>query len=537
MSVDVPTTRSKACVNCKRRKIKCDGERPSCGQCARSVGFRDCEYPEDGPSRTQILEEQISILEARIDDMEKPRELRSTFVLQNPYADEHRLSSLPRSSSSTHLTIRPPSGQLSPSEGIPQTDLETLIEDFLGHSAQFGFFLNVHNFRNAFAGRISPRPTAVLVDVVKLWAVHLSEDFTAYESSYLARALRACASALSGTHQHNTVLHTIQAEVLLSHYFFRNTRFLEGKYRLSAAVSLVMSSGLHRIRSAGSFVTGGPLGPPHALPPPRDIVDEHERINAFWTVLTLNNCWTTADGSPSNISYTASDVRIDTSWPIATDDPALLEYVLPESSIGTICAFLEGRPDNGISVPALHAKAAILFEQASRLAAEYRPNMTTEQSNKFHASFNSLDVLIENFKSGLPAISPGSARELFTIHSLVHVASIQLHNPFVAELDASRLRVLDSARGIIVKLGKVPITEFVVVNPIMGTLFMALCQVFVAELGRSRRHRPLNSPLPPEERLLIGEVDTILAIMNIFAPTCRLMESQLITMQQLYHTL
>ena len=167
--------------------------------------------------------------------------------------------------------------------------------------------------------------------------------------------------------------------------------------------------------------------------------------------------------------------------------------------------------------------------------------MTTEQSNKFHVSFNSLDALIENFKAGLPTICPGSPRELFTIHSLVHVASIQLHNPFVAELDASRLRVLDSARGIIVKLGKVPITEFVYMNPIMGvralklslwrltdfaqTLFMAVCQVFVAELGRSRRHRPLNSPLPPEERLLIGEVDTILAVMNVFAPTCRLMGS------------
>jgi hypothetical protein len=72
---------------------------------------------------------------------------------------------------------------------------------------------------------------AGLLDVVYLWAVHLSGsgEFAAHEPSYLSCALRMAADALSGTH-YNTVLHAIQAEVLLSHYFLRNARFLEGKY-------------------------------------------------------------------------------------------------------------------------------------------------------------------------------------------------------------------------------------------------------------------------------------------------------------------
>jgi hypothetical protein len=92
---------------------------------------------------------------------------------------------------------------------------------------------------------------------------------------------------------------------------------------LSAAVSLVFSSGLHRIRSADAYAIRGPLGPAfHSLTAPGNTVEECERINALWTVLTLNNCWTTADGSPSNISYTVPDARIDTPWPLdmtATD--------------------------------------------------------------------------------------------------------------------------------------------------------------------------------------------------------------------------
>lgn len=70
---------------------KCDGTRPMCGQCSRySVAFGDCEYTDNGQSSTQMLEgryiltlvnkslpyfsEQISILQARIEGLEKPKD-------------------------------------------------------------------------------------------------------------------------------------------------------------------------------------------------------------------------------------------------------------------------------------------------------------------------------------------------------------------------------------------------------------------------------------------------------------------------------
>jgi hypothetical protein len=65
----------------------------------------------------------------------------------------------------------------------------------------------------------------------------------------------------------------------------------------------------------------------------------------------------------------------------------------------------------------------------------------------------------------------------------------------------------------------------VLTNPIctaaMQTLWMATCQVFVAELSRLRRHR---HPVQLEaERALVDAIDTVLAVMNVFAPQCRLM--------------
>ncbi|KAJ7019721.1 Zn(2)-Cys(6) binuclear cluster domain-containing protein [Mycena alexandri] len=554
-SFDLLSHKSKACINCRRRKIKCDGERPKCGQCTRSMSFQDCEYADDGPTRTQLLEEQIAILEARIEELEKPKELRSTLILQKPYTGERRSASAPalsRGGSSVHLPlphsefssgISSPVTPSSSSEGaIPLVELEALVHNFLHHSSQFGFFLNVHNFAEAAMGRSGQRPASVLLDAVNLWAVHLSgsDDYTAYESSYLSRALRTAVEALSSTH-FNTVLHSIQAEVLLSQYFLRNTRFLEGKYHLSAAVSLVLSSGLHRIRSADSYAVGGPLGPAfQTLLPPRDALDEAERINAFWTVLTLNNCWTTADGSPSNISYTTvPDARIDTPWPLDIDAPVLPIQLLPQSSIGTVTTFLANLPDDGLSVAALRAKAAILFEQASRLASSYRPN-TGDHGwlNQFYVSFNAMDNLIEAFKGSIPSVHLHSPREMLVIHSLAHVATIQLHNPFVVDVvGTSRLRVLDAARAVVATLTQVPVNEFGYIDPIMGTLLMATCQVFVAELCRFRRPRGSDGGVSQEERSLMEAIDTVLAVMNVFAPNCRLMNSQLLTMQQLYHGL
>ncbi|KAJ7679483.1 hypothetical protein DFH06DRAFT_1121169 [Mycena polygramma] len=484
---------------------KCDGERPNCGQCLRSRAFRDCEYVEDGITRTQKLEEQIAAVGARIEQLEKPKELRTCVGLHNPYSGKRRSTYLPSLSLSGSSAEPPPShkdsevtaGPSSPlslptscSERIAPANLDSLIHKFLPHSSQFGFFLNVHNFRESVLGRRGERPIPVLLDVVHLWAIHISgsDEFTAHESIYLSRALRAAVDALSGTHLRNTILHTIQAEVLLPHYFLQNTRFLEGKYHLSAA-------GLHHIRLADADVPGGPPRPALLrLPPVRDAIEESERINAFWTVLTMNNCWTTADGSPSNISYTAPGARIDTPWPVDINATKLQNQVLPHSSTGTANTFLANLRDNGTSESAFHAKAAILFEQASRISSLFSPNMTGDQRARCCASFTAMDTLIESLKPTLPVIHAQSSRQMLVAHSLTNAATIQMHNTFVGCADISRVRVSDAARAVV--------SDFAQVT----TVLMAACQVFIAELARARSRLPSNVQ---EEHALLNAIDTV----------------------------
>jgi hypothetical protein len=158
-----------------------------------------------------------------------------------------------------------------------------------------------------------------LLNTVYLWGLHLSQSdaFRNHESTFLSRALQHTSNALSSSHPQK-FLHALQAEILLASYFFRNGRFLEGKYHSSAAASLAISGGLNKIRSVqNSPLIAGFVGDGSRLPPPRNAVDEGERINGFWATLFLDKCWFVALGSPSNFTDDdALGTRIDTPWPL-----------------------------------------------------------------------------------------------------------------------------------------------------------------------------------------------------------------------------
>lgn len=64
-----PRPKRVACVVCRKRKLKCDGQKPHCGSCAR-LGH-DCAYSEvrkkSGPKRGYVkqLEARLGTVKAR----------------------------------------------------------------------------------------------------------------------------------------------------------------------------------------------------------------------------------------------------------------------------------------------------------------------------------------------------------------------------------------------------------------------------------------------------------------------------------------
>ncbi len=76
---------------------RCDGAKPSCQQCVRAKKQDLCEYDDGkGKTRTQLLRETVSRLEARIKELETT-ELTSPSI---PLFDPHAIHGSEESSSS-----------------------------------------------------------------------------------------------------------------------------------------------------------------------------------------------------------------------------------------------------------------------------------------------------------------------------------------------------------------------------------------------------------------------------------------------------
>ncbi|KAK7044968.1 Zn(2)-C6 fungal-type domain-containing protein [Favolaschia claudopus] len=506
--------KGQACYNCRRRKVRCDSVRPICGPCARFGGgaLEDCEYTaESGIARSQVLEEQISIIESRIQQLEQPNENQASVGLHNPYQ-----------SSYGSLALTNPQPQAGPSGSRSQRNLlvkprppnftRTLVDNFLRRASQIGFFLNPQMF-NSISSRaaLSQIVCPALIDAICLWGSHLSHSdaLSSQTTTLLPEALRSAAMSLSNQRNPNTVIQTVQAEALLAQYFFRNARILEGKYHASTAVSIALSSGFHKIRSANT-----PSNAPQSLtgyPPTAE--EEGERINAFWAVLMLNNTWLAADGSPGDVSYAI----VDTPWPLDIEmySPTHLQ---PSHSSSTVENFLTHVPDHATSLVALHAKAAIVFDQACRLATQFTETMNhTNQPNNHRAEYSRLHQVIESLKEVLPPISSSevdSQSLLLVIYSFVHTATIQLNNPFRLHFDFSRSRAINAAIAIVDCMRQSNLPEFGYIDAIVGTLWMAASQVFMTELSQARYNS--GSSRQNVQQFRQG-VETILAAMSVFS--------------------
>jgi hypothetical protein len=78
--------------------------KPVCGPCRRHPKDDDCEY-SDGPgrSRTKVLEDTVSRLEARLHELEHPDETTPSVTLHDPYSSYHETQR--RSKSPARLVI------------------------------------------------------------------------------------------------------------------------------------------------------------------------------------------------------------------------------------------------------------------------------------------------------------------------------------------------------------------------------------------------------------------------------------------------
>lgn len=273
------------------------------------------------------------------------------------------------------------------------------------HACQLGFFINGPRFLS----RLPDVPTAkvhaelrdALLNVILLWGCRLSSNpiLTARQDSYLTRAVQLVSSSMflsqaSVSRYTHDILYAIQAEVLLSNYFFASRQLLEGRYHCTAAVSLAISCRLNRLNGNTPISSSG-LG--IDLSDPADSIEAGERIDAFWTVYVLDKSWAVALGSTPTISteQERSRIQIFTPWPTSMNEYQQVSvqgvYDIPRghgvyqfqglvprnvTHTHTMREFLFGtdieQDDSSTSPLNMRTKAVALCERANWLSAQYR---------------------------------------------------------------------------------------------------------------------------------------------------------------------
>ncbi|CAL1714575.1 unnamed protein product [Somion occarium] len=414
-------------------------------------------------------------------------------------------------------------------------------------------------FLRRLTGRFSTSTISpALVNSMQLLTLQLVDDpqLRSHEPQLLSRVLQALAAATANINP-ATMIEILQAEVLVSFYFFNRDRKLEGGYHATAAVSLAVACDLHKVRGVqGGGSTSPSSGAHYRLPVPADDVEEGERIQGFWVVYCVDRCWTVALKSQSVLSRGDFASQIETPWPIETSNYEQGQYpqALRHRNLPTVKHFLENAASNGWdrSCLALRAQVSTLFERATDLANQWNPG-----APGFQTRFLALDNRIEHFKRSLPGLSLTEAsssqddrpaqtdteklRCMLCCHTLVQCATIQLHTPLQQGQDPTNSRTLAAAIAAANLLREVDVRSLSFVDPIMGVLWSTISQVLIQGIVNLRRMRPRQSSSGrsatpgahlPGEMVVTSALDCVQMTLEALSGTSPLLERELANLRQ-----
>ncbi|KAL0574158.1 hypothetical protein V5O48_007798 [Marasmius crinis-equi] len=403
-----------------------------------------CEYADSksGQTNAEMLEANISHLERRIRELEGP----PVMEMRGPYASTSTLNlgmgSGPRSSSSS--SQRPIDLNQEPPVDIRRS---TLSWFFSSYTSAFGLFLNISQLlEDACApfplGHPSrPHPGLMYTIYFLIAYLHSGSDLAQDGSDYLAQVvlqvgLMLLSSSSSTTSGHpKTLIHAVQAQILLAKYFFLEHRTLEGKYHLGMAVSLVSSAGLYSYTSTSTYTS----------------VDT-EKVNAFWMVYSMHSVWDPPGGA-------VEEQKINVPW-LMDDSQTQIRMPRNWADQPTVTRFLSGvtQASPSGSLMELYSKACILLSRATSLA-------------NAAASIDSQGSEVQ-------------VRTVILIRTLTHASTIQL--PSTNKDTRTSIKSLTVARGATNTL-QTPSPQVLVVNSIFGVLRGIIGSVLVNEIWRLRQ--------------------------------------------------
>ncbi|KXG50787.1 Transcription factor [Penicillium griseofulvum] len=544
----VPRPKRIACVVCRRRKLRCDGRRPSCGTCSR-LGH-ECSYDEvrkkSGPKRGYVkqLEARLAQVETLLkgQDPEPIQRTSPSRPLENaftaPIADESILD-LPElsdlggiggnmdNSFSSLAGAGQPSQMLYPSQpttqggGNPQWDLislgleEPLPSQDVIDELEALFFEKIyptmpiiHRPRYFAALTLAPnmRPPICLRYIIWCNAASVSDKYFFLHSHFYQRARKyAELDEMKGFGENIVSLAHCQTWIFIGTYEFRMIFFPRAWLSVGKAARLALMLGLNRLDGVGLDVK-------QSILPPRDWTEREERRRVFWAAFSTDR-------------YSS----VGTGWPILIDENDIRTN-LPASEE----SFTKSKPQRtlhlndiitgeGVATLAPFAYVVVLASLFGRnLVHIHRPQPQDNDhdlNGEFWKRHRSHDNILLHISLSLPdhLRLPSGMSDVNVIFAnmSIHTSTICLHQAAIFKAEKNKMpnqitteskrRCLVAANQISSTMKMISHVDLTNLNPFMSFCLYIAARVFVQYL----KSRPEDSSVQSSLQFLVSALNAM----------------------------
>ncbi|CAJ2513439.1 Uu.00g015580.m01.CDS01 [Anthostomella pinea] len=558
---DIPKPKRLACMICRKRKLRCDGSKPSCSTCTR-LGHT-CAYDEvrkkSGPKRGYVkaLEERLKQVETLLKTQD-PSTTASPEATKTPNVTLEQ-TRIQQASATPNFTVTNPaiaiandrdadrwhingespqaatgSGGLDDFNfaGNMSMGMDSLDPSFTWEMIGLGleeplppqetidelhqiYFEKIHpslpmihKFRYLTAMNLAPnqRPPVALRYAIWTLACSVTEKYTDLKDLFYRRARKYVeGDYIKGYGEHFISVAHCQTHVLLGSYEFKMMYFPRAWMSTGSAVRLSQMIGLHRLDGNGLDVK-------QCLPAPRDWTETEERRRTFWMAFCQDRY-----------------ASIGTGWPMMVDERDISSN-LPSSEE----AFNMSRPEQMQTLtesmsPAGAGKLssfggivlmACLFGR--NLTHLHRPDADDrdhDMNGEFWKRHRNMDNILLNTSLCLPSHLKlpdglGNPNIVFT-NMNIHTSTICLHQAAIFKADRNRLpptvsaeskvRCITAANEIASIMRMVSHLDLSAMNPFISFCLYVAARVFVQFL----KSRPDDSQTADALRFLLSAMNAL----------------------------
>ncbi|KAB8232268.1 putative C6 transcription factor Prf [Aspergillus alliaceus] len=537
----VPRPKRIACVVCRRRKLRCDGRKPSCGTCSR-LGH-ECAYDEvrkkSGPKRGYV--KQLEARLAQVETLLKTQDGTPVHSQGNGFnvaaSNPNEFVAIPEVAPFANSMDAPMS---SPDEDINNVQSnQTFLTPGLDRTGNFGwdmislgleeplpsrevvdelnqvYFEKIHPYmpilhrpRHLAAMDLAPsvRPPVCLQYITWCQAASVSEKFSNLHALFYQRARKyAELDETKGLGEGILSLPYCQTWLLIGTYEFRMMFFPRAWLSVGKAARLALMLGLNRLDGPGLEVK-------QSLPPARDWTEKEERRRVFWMAFCVDRF-----------------ASVGTGWPVLIDERDL-KTNLP----ATEEAFIKSKPHRTLRVEDILAGDGLStlssFGSVSFMAYMFGRNLShlhrpDPQDNDhdlnglYWQRHRSHDNVLLHFALTMPnhlRLPAGmSDPNVIFCNMAIHTSTICLHQAAIFKAEKNKMPeqiIIESKRRCIVAADQISNImkmishmDLTSMNPFMSYSVYVAARVFVQYL----KSRPDDSAARSSLRFVFSALDAM----------------------------